>query len=88
MIPYAAEIESLWQQTLRSRRAYRTDHGHELADESPDRPEVTGMEPGDPRHGKRSGYGAHRQYGEEACQPCKDANNAYYRQRRDQRRTA
>lgn len=33
----------------------------------------------DRRCGTRRGYDVHRKRGEEPCQPCRDANNAYHR---------
>lgn len=35
------------------------------------------------KHGTRIGYRRHREAGEDACQPCKDANAAYGRQYRE-----
>lgn len=91
MIPHADEIEALWQQTRRSIRAYHAARWLEQGQQEPakaESPQLTGMPAGDPRHGKRSGYATHRKYGEKACDACNEANNAYYRQRRDQRKSA
>jgi transcriptional regulator with XRE-family HTH domain len=40
------------------------------------------MSPDDPRHGTYGGWPAHRRAGQEACQPCKDANALYQRRYR------
>lgn len=43
------------------------------------------MSPDDPRHGTSGGWPAHRKAGQDACQPCKDANALYQRRYRKTR---
>jgi transcriptional regulator with XRE-family HTH domain len=43
------------------------------------------VSPDDPRHGTSGGWPAHRRAGQQACQPCKDANALYQRRYRKRR---